>query len=359
MPFSDGCFFDTVFKKVNETERAVLLLEIFSFMAPPILIFFAIYAWLRGDNVHCIVLSTMVFLLVTNFLVYRIFHRYSVFRDTLIAMNTVFLIYLLAQGGTQFSGPFWAFLYPPLVFFVCGIRWGTILSLSIFCIAIVFIFMLHAPFREAPYPYFFRVAFLSVLMVATILALVAEFSRHHINTELKKMTELLRVAARTDELTGLSNRRLMKERMIEEIHRYERTKRPFSIIMADIDHFKKINDRLGHKCGDVILMQIADCLNRGLRRVDTVSRWGGEEFLILLPEADLDQALCIAERVRSKIENESMLYEGEPVPVTISLGVSAWKDGFTMEQLIQESDSGLYNAKQGGRNRVCTIHDRV
>lgn len=359
MPLADGCFFDALFKRVNETERAVLLLEIFSFLAPPILVLFAVWAWLRGDYVHCIVLCTMVFLLLANFLAYRIFHRYSIFRDTLIAMNTVFLIYLLAQGGTQLSGPFWAFLYPPLVFFVCGIRWGTILSLSIFCIAIVFIFVLNAPFNEAPYPYFFRIAFLSILMVATVIALVSEFSRHYINTELRKMTELLRVAARTDELTGLANRRLMKERIIEEIHRYERTKRPFSIIMADIDHFKKINDRLGHGCGDVILKQMADCMQMSLRRVDTVSRWGGEEFLILLPEADPDQTLCIAERVRSKIENESTSYEGESISVTISLGVSAWKEGCTMEQFIQEADSALYNAKQGGRNRVCTIQDRV
>ena len=159
--------------------------------------------------------------------------------------------------------------------------------------------------------------------------------------------------ANTDNLTGLFNRHKGWEILEHEITRATRYHRPMSIILLDIDSFKNINDTYGHLAGDQILRAVADIARETVRTVDNPVRWGGEEFVILLPDTELDAALQVAERLRESIAQAVIRFADEELHITASLGVAA-KDGNTpdIETLLARADQAMYIAKYLGRNRV-------
>ncbi len=171
-------------------------------------------------------------------------------------------------------------------------------------------------------------------------------------TERKKAEKELQEAARTDSLTGLSNRRDFIEKFNFEISRFKRNNKPFSIVMGDIDYFKKINDTYGHVCGDTVLQKIAALMRASLRHQDSVGRWGGEEFIILLPETGLQGGVQSTEKIRRRIQSEQFDHDGKSFTVTMSFGVSLYDHSLPMEKIIKTADERLYKAKAAGRNRV-------
>ena len=161
--------------------------------------------------------------------------------------------------------------------------------------------------------------------------------------------ELARRLANSDGLTGLYNHRYLQERLQQEVERARRYSRSLSLIMADIDHFKRYNDRWGHPRGDEVLMAVARVLRRVSRGSDIAARYGGEEFTLVLPETSLDAALKVAERTRRTVAG---LRFDDGARVTLSLGVSTLGPGESKERLIETADRALYQAKRDGRNRV-------
>lgn len=156
----------------------------------------------------------------------------------------------------------------------------------------------------------------------------------------------------TDPLTKVYNRQFLYNKLPEEISRFMRYKTPLSIILFDVDHFKKFNDTYGHNTGDYILKNLAAIVRQNIRNVDLLVRYGGEEFLILSPESNADEAFAIAERVRREVENTEFLFEEKILKITISLGISSFRAGMTPEEFIKSADRSLYLAKQNGRNRT-------
>ncbi len=166
--------------------------------------------------------------------------------------------------------------------------------------------------------------------------------------------------ARTDFLTGLKNRRAFIEKLEEEMARTlrDKEKKTIGLILTDIDHFKKVNDTYGHDVGDEVLKVFAQCLEKNCRKYDFVGRHGGEEFIIALPETDLEAALSVAERARKTVEGtEIPAGEGKNLRITASFGVALFspRDGDTIDSAIIRADHALYRAKTGGRNRVESI----
>ena len=158
---------------------------------------------------------------------------------------------------------------------------------------------------------------------------------------------------RIDPLTGCANRLALDERFADEMARYKRYGRVFSLALVDVDFFKKVNDTFGHQVGDNCLREIARKLGTGLRRSDFLSRFGGEEFVIILPETDLYQAVKVAEKQRSLIEKTNFQVKGHKVPVTVSMGVTEIQSGDDgLSSALRRADTAMYRAKQAGRNKV-------
>ncbi|WCE31439.1 GGDEF domain-containing protein [Vibrio sp. SCSIO 43137] len=172
--------------------------------------------------------------------------------------------------------------------------------------------------------------------------------------EVIKREAALNEVAMKDSLTGLSNRRHFMEILGSEVARCTRYKKYLSLLMLDIDYFKRINDTYGHFSGDVVLKQIATLLTKELREVDTVARLGGEEFAVLLPETNRKEALLLAERIRSGVDEYRFEDEGNNIHCTVSIGVSVCSKGNNcFGDLLKEADRALYLAKDQGRNQVC------
>jgi diguanylate cyclase (GGDEF)-like protein/PAS domain S-box-containing protein len=179
----------------------------------------------------------------------------------------------------------------------------------------------------------------------------------------KTLENELEEMATRDPLTGLFNRREMSRVLEEELDRATRYQRPMAVLWVDFDHFKDVNDTFGHAAGDSVLRSISRLLLGSVRSVDAIGRFGGEEFVIVLPEMDLEEARDTAERLRCKVaEKPQPLGNGQEVPLTISVGVAVYPDhGQTASTLCAAADKAMYLAKQRGRNCVAMahLHDRV
>lgn len=173
--------------------------------------------------------------------------------------------------------------------------------------------------------------------------------------QLMQAREQMETLAMHDSLTGLLNRRAIDEYAEAEFTMAGRKNRALSVILLDIDHFKNVNDRFGHKFGDHALQQVAKILTEDLRTYDRIGRWGGEEFILILPDTQLKDAATVAERVRVRTaEMQMSLENGESFSVHISLGAACTTGQFpSITKVIDAADQALYQAKQTGRNRVC------
>jgi diguanylate cyclase (GGDEF)-like protein len=195
------------------------------------------------------------------------------------------------------------------------------------------------------------VAVASLVVLQILLIVGWHFGSKRLRQIIDEQTTELEALATRDQLTGILNRWKLEEYFTREINRHHRYDSVFSVIMFDLDHFKKVNDTWGHDVGDMVLKEVVAKTNEKIRETDIFARWGGEEFLLLLPETKLDVAGKVAERIRATMEQTVI---NDCLTVTLSLGVVQHEQGETMDETIKRADTCLYDAKDGGRNRACT-----
>jgi two-component system, cell cycle response regulator len=196
----------------------------------------------------------------------------------------------------------------------------------------------------------------SLLRIQTLQSALEQRER-----ELSAANAQLLVLSSTDVLTGVANRRALEERLHDMWEHSQRLHEPLSLVMCDIDHFKRVNDEYGHQVGDVVLQQFARLLVTEAREIDRVGRYGGEEFVLLLPGTVLDAAVTFAERIRACVEKREFTYDdGQTLHRTMSCGIAAWPHPLVADQeaLIKAADDALYVAKETGRNRVVRFDSR-
>ncbi len=179
-----------------------------------------------------------------------------------------------------------------------------------------------------------------------------------LQNELISARETLRIQAMQDPLTQILNHGAILDALLNEINRAQREHQPLSLILADLDGFKKVNDSYGHVAGDQVLIEVARRMRNCLRSYDAIGRYGGEEFLVVLPNSDDSQALLLAERIRLAVSSEPFRFHHVDLSVTVSQGVATWNDpdSIPIESLIQAADRALYVVKNGGRNGVELVH---
>ncbi|MFP5213176.1 MAG: GGDEF domain-containing protein [Acidobacteriota bacterium] len=182
---------------------------------------------------------------------------------------------------------------------------------------------------------------------------------HSIQKEIEQAqakSKSLEMESLTDPLTAIPNRRAYQRRFREELQRFQRYKQQFALLLFDIDHFKKVNDSYGHRAGDKCLVEIIKRIKPTLRDSDFLARFGGEEFVIILPGTDLENATNAADRIRGLIEKTRFVYQGQTIPLTISVGVTqAQPTDQDLDTIFMRVDKALYEAKNTGRNRVASI----
>ena len=272
--------------------------------------------------------------------------------------------------------------------------YGSMLGYSLYCFAMIpTIFYITSTVKEMKHPmvYCFVFSFISMLTFFTIIisepfftipetltdrpvltlvirlfnaavtflfcivfSLLFSWEMKSNNSQLLRRNQQLVEVARKDPLTKLANRRSMMERLNLSMHQLQSENHPFSVILCDIDHFKKVNDVYGHDCGDKVLVTVANMIMSQLRETDFVCRWGGEEILIVI-DGRLQTAAAIAERMRGNIEATEVMHEGQKVKVTMTFGVAQAEKNYRIEDLIQLADTRLYYGKEHGRNQVVSV----
>ena len=193
---------------------------------------------------------------------------------------------------------------------------------------------------------------ISFIFIFAVVSFYFAYTNIKTNTKLKAANAKLEQIAKTDPLTELSNRRDMIERMKQEQIRFSRNRKSFVLLMSDIDGFKKINDNHGHACGDYILKSLAEQMKSTARKQDITGRWGGEEFLMLLPETDLDGGFALAEKIRRDIEASTYVFGNNKIGLTMTFGVSVYDRLMDIDHCVKLADEALYKGKRQGKNCV-------
>jgi diguanylate cyclase (GGDEF)-like protein len=264
----------------------------------------------------------------------------------------ILMFYLIFTGGVENTGPLWVFIVAPVSVFIQGLKRGLI-DIAIFVIMCITIMLIPMDIiAHAAYSTEFKLRLLYSFLTVTFLSALYEYSREQSYKQALALSDKYQKLANFDPLTQLSNRRdalfILKREQVRSL----RSKDPLSIILCDVDYFKKINDKYGHNAGDAVLIDLAKFFTNSMREQDCVARWGGEEFLFILPQTEAKSANVFAEKIQKVLQNHIVNHENEKISVKVSMGIEQFKDNQTIDEAINNADKYLYQAKDAGRNQI-------
>lgn len=270
-------------------------------------------------------------------------------------INLILLLlgwYLLVSGGYKNTGILWIYPLVAILVFLNSFWISLTLSLIFIYVCIFLLFIPDVLIITANYPTVVKIRFLFTLTVLLTLCLTVEFSQHQSKQRVLSLSNQLLHAANTDSLTQLPNRRYLFDNYFVN-DRIQGTSSLQAILLCDVDNFKTINDTLGHDVGDKVLQEVAHRLRKAIRKSDIIARWGGEEFMILLPNASQQIATERAEILRESVCRHPINFGDQRFEVTISIGVASTQEHDSAKVIFKIADDRLYKAKAEGKNRVC------
>lgn len=260
--------------------------------------------------------------------------------------------YLVVDGGADGSGLFTCLAVTPALVSLLGFRLGSmLLGAMIPVLAGLFYFDVYLDPQRAFAP-LAEIKFLANFIGLSLFAIGLDYFRHRMQATMVSLNRSIHEVAHRDQLTGLANRREMDERLQQLWREYRQSGALFSVILCDVDDFKSFNDQYGHDFGDRIIVKVGQRLQYALRGNDLVARWGGDEFLVLLPGQNSRSAALIGERLRRRIAETSLTSKGQEVHLTISAGVACADSVTELADLLKQADAGLYQAKNMGKDRL-------
>jgi diguanylate cyclase (GGDEF)-like protein len=264
----------------------------------------------------------------------------------------ILMFYLIFTGGVENTGPLWIYIVAPVSVFIHGLKRGLIdIALFVAMISII-MFMPTDMLGHATYSTEFKFRLIYSFLTVTFLSALYEYARNKSYNETLELSKKYQQLAHYDPLTKLSNRRDALCILKREQARVIRNKEPLSIIICDVDHFKKINDQYGHNAGDAVLIDLAKIFTDNIRAQDCIARWGGEEFLFILPQTIAKNANIVAEKIQEKLQDYLVKYKHEKIKVTVSMGIEQFNDNQSIDEVINNADKYLYQAKNAGRNQI-------
>lgn len=267
----------------------------------------------------------------------------------------ILMFYLVFTGGVAQTGPLWVYIVAPVSLFLHGFKRG-LLDIGVFVLIVISLMFIPTDITyHANYPTEFKLRLIYSFLTVTFLSALYEFTRDNALKQTLELSQKYQVLAHFDPLTNLSNRRAAYDILKREQSRINRNKEVLSILLCDVDHFKRINDQYGHNSGDAVLVELAKIFTEQVREQDCVSRWGGEEFLFILPQTSAINAAIIAEKIRLSVDEYPIKVQNDEINVTISIGISQFEDSSNIDEVINNADKYLYLAKESGRNQVHPI----
>jgi diguanylate cyclase (GGDEF)-like protein len=313
-----------------------------------VLLYFVIPSSVVTDRLELVLVMGLYAAFVISFRYSKLFTRETHWK---LAIETwgmlLFITWSVYHSGGANSPLFSLYL---LVIMVSALTLGKITTaLEVFLITAVYFYMGQVKYEESIFSMVqfgeMMILFAPVLLVGYVTTLLA--------ADVQYAREELILLSVTDELTGLKNRRAFKSELSSEVKKAIRYKRHFSIMMLDADNLKQVNDQYGHKVGDKLIVTLAQTIQESLRGTDVLARYGGDEFVVMLPETDEARTFEVAERIRSAVENTSFSSDGDRVSSTISIGIACYpEDSLDSEELIHRADQALYDSKDKGRNSI-------
>ena len=259
-----------------------------------------------------------------------------------------FFVYLLALVPLAFFNPMWSH--------TIKVALSAVFTVLYLCLK--FFSDSYASIYSLPVDQVNLLYHVNSFCIFTVLAFLSYFyslAAQQAEKALKKSYAKIKILAQTDSLTKLSNRRDTYEHIESEIIRSKRSGKPFAVVLTDIDNFKQFNDQYGHECGDFVLIAAANTIKSTLRENDHIGRWGGEEFLIMLPETNMEEACVVAEKIRSSLSDKKYTFNNIECHITMTFGIGIYEGKTDITSCIGQADKALYIGKQKGKNCVMAL----
>jgi diguanylate cyclase (GGDEF)-like protein len=337
-----------------ELNQQIFVANLFGLIGYSITFIMSVSAFIRQDWLLGYVLLIASLIFFSSHLVLRskrILNPYKFSANLVTSSLMLLMVYLVYTGGVNGTGPLWIYIVPPVALFFGGMRKGT-RNIGLFILVIsTLMFYPNDEWIGTSYTYEFKSRLIYSFLTVSCLFAFYEYVRKNSFHRIQEMSQKFERQAMRDPLSGLLNRRGMRENLQQEFSRYQRYHNNLTVMMCDIDHFKVVNDQYGHDKGDEIIKSLATMLKAGLRKQDSLARWGGEEYLFLLPETSGHQAMQLAEKLRTKVEKTQYQQNDKAFSITISIGLHQITATDSINQAITKADTNLYKAKEQGRNR--------
>jgi diguanylate cyclase len=352
-------------KQRQSLRKRMLGMAFLSYLVPLALMALACYHGLIPPKVvfyfaAMVLISNLVFLLMfqTGFNLWFREPSLTALQMAASILPTLYVIYYIEDGQARATVMLVVVL--PLLFGILALTFRQFMVvgawfLSTYCILMLNIWWRKPEVMDPTLEFIQLVAFILVIGTSSAMGGFIYGLRMKLrdrNAKLKQAVATIEELVSLDSLTGIYNRRHLFQILNQEINRCGRSQNTFCLCIMDIDHFKQVNDTYGHQAGDTVLREMADNISRELRSIDCFGRYGGEEFLIVLPQTSLEGALIKAERVRQQVETLDFPKVAENFYITVSIGVAEHKEGESVDDTLARADQCLYAAKAAGRNQV-------
>ncbi len=342
-----------------ERVQKIIIINLFSFVGMSITGVLAITAAFAGNQV----LASVLFVASAVFALARLslsrFGNDDLAASTILYILYLLMFYLIYSGGVEGTGPLWIFIVAPVSLFLKGLKKGLVNIAFFLLITCTLLFYPDNQFLGADYSTLFKTRLIYSFLTITFLSGCYELSRKQSYQYVKDLSREYEELSKYDPLTGVSNRRSATAKLENEQRKTFEGSVPLSIILCDVDHFKAVNDEFGHETGDQVLIQLAKLLSDSLRQEDLVARWGGEEFLLILPGTDREGAHAIAEKIHRRLAESALKVSDRVLSITISMGLAEVTGDEDIKTAIALADKYLYQAKKAGRNRTCSQEELV
>ncbi len=334
---------------VEQNRRRYILLFV-SYITSAIMLVLCFQHFLTDDILLQVILFGCSAAFVSNAIW---FHRTNRLEQSCLieaVLVAAFVVGLVAHGGFAATALYWVFPFPPIIFGLLGARRGALIN---FLLVAALVFVLYGPqWGQAHYREAEASRFIASLVTLILACLINEHFRERSHHSMDLLQRSKAREANTDALTQLANRRFVDQELPHYLQDQPSLFFPMALIIADLDHFKHINDSFGHAEGDHVLRQVSALFRRKLRSPDIACRLGGEEFLLILPKTALADAQKVAEKIRASIAQQRFITKHPELVITCSFGVAEINSPAEFAQGLAQADQHLYQAKTEGRNQV-------